>query len=277
MKSNVQCLIRSLLAVLLISSLSACFSSGSGGYYMDDGPHSSVPVNPHTVKNAVPKYEPLSRGGNKPYSVFGVRYTPMKSATGYRERGIASWYGKKFHGRRTSNGETYNMYAMSAAHKTLPLPSYVHITNLKNGRSVIARVNDRGPFLHNRIIDLSYTAASKLGIVATGTGLVEVKAIDVNNYQPNPTPVKHVASIDKKKKKNRIYLQLGAFSDVTNAYRLQARLKSSVSNVFIVKGDANGRSIHRVRVGPFIDVSAVDRIASRIRSLGIYNSHVVIE
>lgn len=268
---------RTLLPILLITSLSACFSSGGGGYYMDDGPHSSVPVNPHTVKNAVPRREPLSRGGNKPYSVFGKRYTPMKSAAGYRERGIASWYGKKFHGRRTSNGETYNMYTMSAAHKTLPLPSYVRVTNLKNGRSVIARVNDRGPFLHNRIIDLSYTAATQLGIVATGTGLVEVKAVDVDNYQPDPAPVAQLASTAKTSGNNRIYLQLGAFSDVNNAYRLQARLESAVNNVIIVKGDANGRSIHRVRVGPLNDVSAVDRIASRIRSLGIYNSHVVIE
>jgi rare lipoprotein A len=277
MKSNSHRLIRTLLPILLTASLSACISSGSGGYYMDDGPHSSVPVNPHTVKDAVPKREPLSRGGNKPYSVFGKRYTPMKSAAGYRERGIASWYGKKFHGRRTSNGESYNMYAMSAAHKTLPLPSYVRVTNLKNGRSVIARVNDRGPFLHNRIIDLSYTAATRLGIVATGTGLVEVKAVNVDNYQPDPTPVTQLASAAKTSGNNRIYLQLGAFSDVNNAYRLQARLESAISNVIIVKGSANGRSVHRVRVGPLNDVSAVDRIASRIRSLGIYNSHVVIE
>ena len=277
MKSNSLRFIRTLLPILLITSLSACFSSGSGGYYMDDGPHSSVPVNPHTVKNAVPRREPLSRGGNKPYSVFGKRYTPMKSAAGYHERGIASWYGKKFHGRRTSNGETYNMYTMSAAHKTLPLRSYVRVTNLKNGRSVIARVNDRGPFLHNRIIDLSYTAATQLGIVATGTGLVEVKAVDVDHYQSNPTPVIQAASVAKTSGNNKIYLQLGAFSDVNNAYRLQARLESAISNIIIVKGETNGRSIHRVRVGPLNDVSAVDRIASRVRSLGIYNSHVVIE
>lgn len=277
MKSKRQSFIGTLLLMSLIAGLSGCYSSGNGGYYMDDGPHAAPAVNPGTVKNAVPKREPLSRGGNRPYSVFGKRYIPMKSAAGYRERGIASWYGKKFHGRRTSNGETYNMYAMSAAHKTLPLPSYVRVTNLKNGRSIIARVNDRGPFLHNRVIDLSYTAATQLGIVATGTGLVEVKAVDVNNYQPDPTPVTQIASIASANGNNRIYLQLGAFSDVDNANRLQARLKSAINNVFIVKGNANGRSVHRVRVGPLVDVSAVDRISTRIRSLGIYNSHVVIE
>lgn len=254
--------------------LSSCIGSGSGGYYMDDGPHASPPVDPHTVGNAVPKPEPLSRGGNKPYTVFGKKYVPMKSAAGYHERGIASWYGKKFHGKRTSSGESYNMYAMSAAHKTLPLPSYVRVTNLRNGRSVIVRVNDRGPFLHNRIIDLSYTAASKLGIVATGTGLVEVSAVNPGGQEPVTS---YASSQQQAEENSKMYLQLGAFSDSGNAYRLLSRLKTTISNAFIASGSANGRPVYRVRVGPLADVSAVDHIGARIRSLGIHDSHVVIE
>lgn len=262
-------------AVIAALALSSCISDG--GYYMDDGPHASPPVNPHDVADAVPRNEPLSRGGNRPYTVFGKNYVPMNTAAGYRKRGIASWYGKKFHGKRTSNGETYNMYTMSAAHKTLPLPSYVRVTNLKNGRSVVVRVNDRGPFLHNRIIDLSYTAASKLGIVATGTGLVEVSAVNANNYQQQTTSYAANRHSRAYSSNNKIYLQLGAFSDSSNAYRMLSRIRQVTGNAFVSKSYSNGRTIHRVRVGPLPDVSAVDTIASRVRSLGIYDSHVVIE
>ena len=142
----------------------------------DKAPSKQVDVS--KIQNAVPKEEPKSRYGNpKSYVVFDKRYYVMESNKGFVEKGIASWYGTKFHGRRTSSGETYDMYAMTAAHKNLPLPTYVEVTNLKNGKKIIVKVNDRGPFHENRIIDLSYTAATKLDIVKNGTGLVEIRAV----------------------------------------------------------------------------------------------------
>jgi rare lipoprotein A len=152
-----------------------------GGYYLDDGPGDNPPQNIDSIPNAVPKKEALNPRTNKPYRALGEVYTPMTSYKPYKERGIASWYGKRFHGKKTSSGETYDMYSMSAAHTILPLPSYVKVTNPANGRSVIVRVNDRGPFKHSRIIDLSFAAAYKLGYANKGSTLVEVEAIDPSN------------------------------------------------------------------------------------------------
>ena len=173
---------RWLLLIPLLVLLSACGTlSRSGGYYEDDGPDANPPANIASIPDAVPKPEPRSDSGNSPYTVSGKTYYPLADASGYHERGIASWYGRKFNGKRTSSGEPYDMYAMTAAHKTLPLPSYVRVRNLQNGRSIVVRVNDRGPFLSNRLIDLSYAAAAKLGILGTGTGIVEVDAISVDD------------------------------------------------------------------------------------------------
>jgi peptidoglycan lytic transglycosylase len=169
---------RWLVLIPLLVLLSACGTlSRSGGYYEDDGPEANPPADVASIPDAVPKREPLADSGNKPYTVSGKTYYPLADASGYHERGIASWYGRKFKGKRTSSGEPYDMYAMTAAHKTLPLPSYARVRNLHNGRSVVVRINDRGPFLSNRLIDLSYAAAAKLGILGTGTGVVEVDAI----------------------------------------------------------------------------------------------------
>ncbi len=154
----------------------------SGGYYLDDGPGANPPANLDQVPDAVPRWEPLHRFANRPYSVLGRDYAPASELRPYKERGMASWYGRKFHAQRTSIGETYDMYAMTAAHPTLPLPSYARVTNVASGKSVVVRVNDRGPFLHGRIIDLSYTAALKLGYVNQGSALVEVEAL-----LPDPT------------------------------------------------------------------------------------------
>src|SRR5258706_1254080 len=165
------------LLVLGALSLGACSYVPRGGYFQDDGPHDRPPVDVLKVPDAVPRDEPLAEAGNKPYTVYGVTYAPLADARGYRERGVASWYGRKFHGRRTSSGEPYDMYAMTAAHRTLPLPSYVRVRNLQNGRSVIVRVNDRGPFLQNRVIDLSYTAAARLSMLGTGTAAGEIEAV----------------------------------------------------------------------------------------------------
>ena len=148
-----------------------------GGYYKDDGPGDEIPDNLDDLPAAVPRQEPLHRFANRPYNVFGRYYTPASHVRPFRQRGVASWYGKKFHGQKTSTGERYDMFAMTAAHPTLPLPSYARITNPANGKSVVVRVNDRGPFHSNRIIDLSYAAAHRLGYIKTGSTLVEVEAI----------------------------------------------------------------------------------------------------
>ena len=159
-----------LLGVLVVAA--ACSSTGRDG-----GPAGSPPVNLDRVADAKPRVEPLHPGANNPYTVLGRKYVPYQSLKPYRQRGVASWYGRKFHGRRTSSGERYDMYAMTAAHTVLPIPSYARVTHLGNGRSVIVRINDRGPFHADRIIDLSYAAAHKLGIVNAGSARVEVETI----------------------------------------------------------------------------------------------------
>jgi len=169
---KVHTLFKYTLVCTLVLLLAACGNNTR----RDSGPQRSV--NLSSVGNAVPKYERQTRAGNpNTYVVFGKRYYVKRSNKNYRSRGIASWYGKKFHGRKTSNGETYNMYAMTAAHKTLRIPSYVRVTNLENGKVIVVRVNDRGPFVNNRIIDLSYAAAHKLGITRKGTGLVKIAVV----------------------------------------------------------------------------------------------------
>ena len=148
-----------------------------GGYYKDDGPGDDAPANLNTIADAEPKLEPLHRFANNPYNVLGQEYVPMRALRPHRERGIGSWYGRKFHGQRTSSGEPYDMYAMSAAHPLLPIPSYARVTNVTNGRSVVVRINDRGPFHSGRLVDLSYAAAYKLGYAGAGSTQVEVEAI----------------------------------------------------------------------------------------------------
>jgi rare lipoprotein A len=161
-------------------SAAAPRASRGGGYYQDDGPGDNPPANLDRIPDAEPRLEPLARAANNPYSVFGQQYVPYKTLTSYRQRGIGSWYGRKFHGQRTSSGEPYDMYAMSAAHATLPIPSYARVTNLANDRSVIVRINDRGPFHSGRLIDLSYAAAYKLGYAGAGSASVEVESITAN-------------------------------------------------------------------------------------------------
>jgi rare lipoprotein A len=151
-------------------------SSRGGGYYLDDGP-GEAPPDLESVAEPVPQIEPLHRGAMRPYIVLGQSFTPMTELVPYKARGVATWYGRRYHGRQTSTGEIYDMYAISAAHPTLPLPSYARVTNLQNGKSVVVRVNDRGPFIDNRLIDLSYTAAHRLRLLAGGSGLVEVETI----------------------------------------------------------------------------------------------------
>jgi rare lipoprotein A len=161
----------------LTTAIAGCSSAKPGGYYKDDGPGGRPPVDLDRVADARPKAEPLHRGANNPYAALGKKYTPYRSLKPHRERGLASWYGRRFHGKPTASGERYDMYAMTAAHTILPIPSYARVTHLGTGRSVIVRINDRGPFRTDRIIDLSYAAAHRLGYVQAGSARVEVEAI----------------------------------------------------------------------------------------------------
>ena len=222
----------------------------------------------------VPKVEPRALYGNKsPYTVLGQTYRVLPSARGYDERGIASFYGNKFHGYKTSSLETYDMYAFTAASKTLPLPSYARVTNLQNGKSVIVRVNDRGPFHEDRLIDLSYAAAVKIGIWPKGTGLVEVRGIDPGQPQPELSPPAVVTAGHPE-----IYLQVGAFSDADNAERVAERLRQAgLGAVQVTDVDVNGRHVRRVRVGPLADVDSADRISARIEGMGLPRPQVAVD
>lgn len=253
----------------------------------------SVPTgNPLDVSKLVeptPHWEPRSAYGNKsPYTVLGHTYRVLPSARGYVERGIASFYGNKFHGYKTSSLENYDMYQFSAAHKTLPLPSYARVTNLANGKSVIVRINDRGPFHANRLIDLSYAAAVKIGIWPKGTGTVEVRAIDPAHPDDAPPPVAAAAPPAGEPRAANpvpvpgaapsIYLQVGAFSDATNAERLAQRLRAAnLGQVQVLQLQGNGQSIRRVRVGPLPDAERADEVARRIEAMGLPAPQVAVD
>jgi rare lipoprotein A len=264
-----------LLSMLLIT---ACSTSKVGRAPQQDGisHHHPPPANMDTIPDAVPKEEPRSRYGNpKSYEVFGKRYYTLSNGRDYNARGIASWYGSKFHGQRTSSGEPYDMYAMTAAHKTLPLPSYVRVTNLKNDRSVVVKVNDRGPFHDNRLIDLSYTAAWKLGIAGEGTGLVEVVSLDPNSpSQPiKSKPVK----LKKGNQLPALFLQVGAFGSSQNAQRLKQRLEEHLNTSVLIEDNKHPeRPVYRVQVGPIASVELADHLTQQLAKLGIAEPHVVI-
>ena len=227
------------------------------------------------AKEPVPRSEPPSPYGNPPsYVVHGRRYYTLASSRNYRERGIASWYGRKFHGRKTSSHEVYDMYAMTAAHKTLPLPTYARVTNLENGSQVVVRVNDRGPFHSNRIIDLSYAAAKRLGILARGTGLVEGEAIDpVKPVSHHPAMAQTISP-----EALEMYLQVGAFANRDNAVRLQRRVSSVAKAPVLISEVVDDRaSLYRVRLGPLADVDEADRLVEQLAQLGIRDSRVILE
>ncbi len=234
------------------------------------------------IPNAVPKPEPRSRYGNpKSYVVFGERYYTLPTSKGYRKRGLASWYGTKFHGKRTSSGEPYDLYGMTAAHKTLPLPTYVEVTNLDNDRSVIVKVNDRGPFHSNRIIDLSYTAAHKLGIISKGTGRVEVRAIDplAPDHVPDNEPVLVQADTASRKPVDaELYLQAGAFQNAANAQRLQEKIQAGkLGTVRIVKAGTDRGTLYKVQIGPLQNTTEASRIAQALKPLGISGTRSITE
>jgi rare lipoprotein A len=230
--------------------------------------------------------------GNPPfYDVFGVRYHVLPSSQGYRERGVASWYGPGFHEVRTSTGEPYDMYAMTAAHKTLPLPCYVRVTNLQNGRSIVVRVNDRGPFVNHRIIDLSYTAAAKLDMLRDGTAMVEVDAIDpplpdllMAGATPGPAapvpaaPLQPLTPAATVPQSAGLYIQAGAFASPNNAEHLAAKLRgASLGTVFVRPHESAGRKIYRVRIGPLPDVAEFDRVVAALERVGIADAELALD
>lgn len=239
-----------------------------------DGAPLEAPFDLHAIPDAVPRPEPRAERGNPPfYEVFGKRYFVMDSAGGHVERGIASWYGAKFHGRPTSSGEPYDMFAMTAAHRRLPLPTFARVTNLENGRSVIVRINDRGPFAHNRVIDLSYAAAVRLDIIERGTGLVEVRTLDpLDPAKPDGTGLPAGGA------EPLLFLQVGAFSREENAGNVVARLRgASIYNVSVLSRDDESPRLWRVRIGPLSGVEEVDETSARIGELGFGDARVVIE
>jgi rare lipoprotein A len=259
------------------------------------------------IPDATPRLEPFSRYGNPDrYVVFGKEYRTLEDFRGYRQRGIASWYGSKFHGLRTSSGEAYDMFAMTAAHKTLPLPCYARITNLRNGRSVVVKINDRGPFHDNRLIDLSYTAAWKLGIIGAGTGLVEVETIDpaavppepevrLASVEPRPAPAPELSVpfepppstalepspltevVQKKLESPGLFLQVGAFGNADNARRLKSRLETELkTGVMVEQHQLADTPIYRVQVGPIASIELCDHLTARLNDMGLPGARLVV-
>jgi rare lipoprotein A len=224
------------------------------------------------IPDAVPHWEPPSRYGNPEfYNVNGKLYRVLPDSGGYVERGIASWYGWKFHGRRTSAGEPYDVWGMTAAHRTLPIPCYARVTNLLNGRRVVVRINDRGPFEDDRLIDLSYAAASKLGIVPTGTAPVEVRVVSVPSTRAVGTDLTVTEG-------GPLYLQAGAFQAYANARRVQQRLRAAhIQPVQILPGRSGASALYRVRVGPIPDPTEVERFYQRVIGLGLPEPLLVVD
>jgi rare lipoprotein A len=233
--------------------------SGGGSYLAGDGPGTDIPANLERIPNAVPHNEPLHRYANRPYTVMGKNYRPLTVTGSYKERGVASWYGKKFHGQRTSIGEVYDMYGMTAAHTTLPIPSYARVTNLANNKSVVVRVNDRGPFLHERVIDLSYTAAAKLGIIGKGQGQVEVESLSADDYAPAPLSpiykeaiqVSPLPSDTAPAASGKAYLQLGAFSSQRGAEEFLSSMRAKLSDSGKALSLSHKNGMVKVRIGPY--------------------------
>jgi len=257
-------------------------STRPGAYYKDDGPAASVPADLDRIPDAQPKAEPLHRFANRPYNVFGVDYTPMTSVNPLRQRGIASWYGRKFHGQKTAIGETYDMFAMTAAHPTAPLPCFARVTHTKSGRSVIVRINDRGPFHPGRIVDLSYAAAHRLGIAQGGSGEVELELLvppfaastPVSASAPvavamssdvTPVPVTEPAPImPASAPRESFYVQLAAFGNFANAQAFQQRMNAELATAPRIQ---QVDSLFRVRLGPYDSRAAAEAARDRAQTV----------
>jgi len=311
-------------AVLLAAALSGCGTTArrepaakpppstpvprGGGYYLDDGPGANPPADLDSIPDATPRVEPVRGATSRPYVVMGRSYTPMTALAPYRARGIATWYGRRYHGRQTSSGEIYDMYAMTAAHTVLPIPSYARVTNLANGRSVVVRVNDRGPFVEGRIIDLSYTAAHRIGVLAGGSARVEVEAIipDGSGVIAAPAPRAPVPPVAKPEapavvaardpeptiappapaesppppaagpqipiatEPGGYYLQLGAFGSRENAESFLARMRAQVDWLASTLHLFTRDGLFRVHAGPYANQADARANAERIhQALGL--------
>ena len=268
--------------------LTGLWSCGTVTEQQDSAPKVKPDVS--KIPDAVPRDEPRSKYGNPAsYEVFGRRYYTLASSENYVERGKASWYGTKFHGRRTSSGEPYDMYAMTAAHKTLPLPSYAEVTNLENGRKVVVKINDRGPFHDDRLIDLSYSAATKLGIIDKGTGQVEVRAISSKNVVASTTAKKNVvanatptanavSTPTTTMGKVALFLQIGAFSTLSRAEQIKQQVQQQIQErVHISSVERAQTPLYRVRIGPLESIEYSDRIANQLMGLGFSDTRLIKE
>jgi rare lipoprotein A len=236
-----------------------------GAYYKDDGPGANPPADLAAIPDAVPRIEPLNRAANRPYQVFGKDYVPLTSVAPFRQTGIGSWYGRRYNGGPTSSGEKYDMYAMSAAHPTLPIPSYARVTNLANGRSVVVRINDRGPFHSDRIIDLSYTAAWKLGYAEAGSARVEVDSI-VPGVPPAPVAASAPATAPPPALPPDFFLQLGAFSSMEAAENFRVRVYRDLPWLAQAIKVVPGGNVYRLHLGPYPSQDEARAIADRIQS-----------
>jgi rare lipoprotein A len=285
----------------------------SGGYYLDDGPGDNPPANIDAIPDAVPRVETLLVRANKPYVALGNSYTPMMEYQPYKKRGVASWYGKRYHGQKTSAGEVYDMYGMTGAHTVLPLPSYVRVTNPENQKSVIIRINDRGPFHSDRLIDLSYAASYKLGLAGKGSGIVDVEAIDPRKFVQNappasapkamppteassviveplktanipaPTVIESTSSSTSPSTQGKLtpppvsgaFVQVGAFKSAENAELLSRKItgQNLVENTPVNSWYNQG--IHRVRIGPYANRSEAELAAAKVKKALGLNTYIV--
>lgn len=249
---------------VLIWSLAGCGSApvksstssapSSGGYYLDDGPGDNPPANLDAIPDAVPRHEPLHRFANRTYVALGKTYVPLTERRAHREEGLASWYGRRFHGRNTASGEPYDMYAMTAAHPILPIPSYARVTSLDSGKSVVVRINDRGPFHKGRVIDVSYTAAYKLGLTPRGSGRVRVESIDPGVFDASDAGLPL-----------GLYVQIGAFSQADNARQMREQVRSRLGLEDHRVQVVTSNELHRVQVGPYGSEAAAERDLLRLR------------
>lgn len=264
-------------AVSLLLVLAGCSIAPAprpGAYYLDDGPPASVPADIANLPDAVPVDEPLHRFANRPYTVFGRTYVPVTDRATPKERGIASWYGKKFHGQKTASGEVYDMFKMTAAHKTLPLPSYARVTNVRTGQSVVVRVNDRGPFHEGRVIDLSYAAAQRLGFAQSGSALVEVERVHAGEAPgtasaPDAPAAMQATAPSMQAGDAGIWLQVGAFISADAAENFRVRTARALPWLLEPFTVALREGLHRVRLGPYRNRDEAQAIAEKLRQSGI--------
>jgi len=260
-------ILRLIILPILCLPLLNCVSSGDSA--PDDFKRNDTP-------DAIPANEPLSRYGNMPsYTVRGKTYHVLKSSDGFTQEGIASWYGTKFHGRKTSSGEPYNMYAMTAAHKTLPLPTYVEVTHKGNGRKIILKVNDRGPFHEGRIIDLSYAAARKLGISATGTGPVSLRVINTSALDLKTSDVVLPEAINDD---GKILVQVAAMGSENAAEKMADNLRdNNIPSVRVHVIENDGVKLYRVRIGPIPNVDLAYQVINELNEMGHNTARVIVD